>query len=158
MDVGGQDQGEGELTEDYRRDKFDATLDTKLFDELLLWADRLLAQVEATLDTNADWRQRTTSERRTCCEQSVHSDCRWCPVCALATALRGEQHELVAVCAATVSAASRDLLDGLLGGGLMGRARRTRRGADDTATEPDVSAARQPRRSAFIPINVTVPR
>lgn len=36
MDVGGQDQGEGELTEDYRRDKFDATLDTKLFDEFLL--------------------------------------------------------------------------------------------------------------------------
>ncbi|MGC0364500.1 hypothetical protein ABH922_002484 [Rhodococcus sp. 27YEA15] len=84
--------------------------------------------------------------------------CSWCPVCAVAALVRGENHELLAFLADQVRivlAALRRFLDEYLGPAS------SRRGPEPDSTPPgpaDSNAAGSSRTGTFVPIAVTVKR
>lgn len=129
---------------------------TRLLAEFRLLADSVLARIEPILAEYAE-RPQSCEGQAPSSEVPDFSGCSWCPVCALAAAIRGEHHELLAVLAghaATLLALLRQLLDEFLGGsdGTPGG------GQDGKGSTEDVSGDGPPRPSAFVPINVTVKR
>jgi hypothetical protein len=152
------------LTEHLGRDKYQARPDdhAKLLAELRLLTDSVLARVEPMLATFAEGQQRADRTSTTSSEElPAFSGCSWCPVCALAAAIRGEHHELLAVLAghaATLLALLRVFLDKILGGRDGGQGSGPEGGPDGAVPTPDGPASKQPRPSAFLPIDVTVQR
>ncbi|MBT2270091.1 hypothetical protein J7E69_01105 [Rhodococcus enclensis] len=134
-------------------------MDTELLAEFRVLADSLLTRVEPVLAGFAEGLQcagRTSSPSG---DPSSFGGCSGCPVCVLAAAIRGERHELLAVLvehAVTVPALLRELLDDFLGGLDSGRRSESDDDLDGAGPAPDGPVSGQPRRSAFVPIDVIV--
>ncbi|WP_318841878.1 hypothetical protein [Rhodococcus sp. Z13] len=131
-----------------------------LLTELLLLADTVLDRVEgvvqqfaeSTRDTPAAAPGTTASagEPDGATTPAASNGCTWCPLCAGAALLRGENHELVSRLAeriATLIAVLRELL-----------ARYLPKPPDDggAAAAPEPSPGPPPRGRSFTPIEVTV--
>ncbi|MBT2275674.1 hypothetical protein J7E69_30205 [Rhodococcus enclensis] len=134
---------------------------TELFEEFRVLADSLLTRVEPILAGFAEGLQSRDRTSTPSGNPSSFDGCSWCPVCALAAAIRGERHELLVVLAehaVTAPVLLRELLDEFLGGPESGQRSESGDGPDGARPAPDGSVSGQPRRSAFVPINVSVRR
>lgn len=124
---------------------------TELLAEFRLLADFALSRVESMLATFAEGQEHANETSTSSDKSSAFDGCSWCPVCALAAAIKGEHHELPTVLAervATVLALSREFLVTILDG--------PHRCPDGAVPTPDDPGSRQQRRTAFVPINVAV--
>jgi hypothetical protein len=151
------------VTEHRERDKHHTRPDdyTHLLADFRLWADYVLAQLDSKLAEFAEGQQRTDRTSTTVAEElPPSSGCNWCPVCALAAAIRGEQHELLAVLAGhvpTLLALLRAFVDEILGalnGEQGSRPEADPDGVQPTPDDPSPNCSA----SAFVPIDVTIRR
>ncbi|MBT2264410.1 hypothetical protein J7E74_05290 [Rhodococcus erythropolis] len=134
-------------------------MDTELREELRVLADSVFTRVEPIFVGFAEGLQRAGRTSTPSDESSSFDGCSGCPVCALAAAIRGERHELLAVLAehaVTVPALLRELLDEFLGGLASGRRSESDDDQGGAGPAPDGPVSGQPRRSAFVPIDVIV--
>lgn len=147
------------MTEHFAHRDSHARMDTELAEDFRVLADSLLRWVEPILGGFAEGLQSAGRRSMPSSDESSSFDsCSWCPVCALAAAIRGERHELLVGLTEHVTAPRllRELLEEFLGGLDGGRGGESDDDADGAGPSSDGPGSGQTRQSAFVPIKVVV--
>ncbi|RVW00334.1 hypothetical protein [Rhodococcus spongiicola] len=122
---------------------------TELVAELRALAETVLDRLDPILEKAAAGAVKDNADPTGSDAESNSSVCSWCPLCALAALIRGEQHDLVTHVAAQASIFLAELRDAL-----EAHAAQAAQAADDgpTSTPGEAAAPASP----FVPIDVTI--